>query len=168
MGSKRRSKRKRNYNTRLIKEDYSYYVEQVADLFGVDVATVRRWISKEGLKRLPKTRPHLIHSNALKAFHDKRQADRKKPCYPSEAFCCRCQVPRIPQRGTGTVTLLPNRSFRFKAKCSECGGIVVKNIGAAEWNGNHPLAVFLSGVVEEHNGACPAYRECTIQQDGKE
>lgn len=167
MGDESRPKRKRTYNTRLIKDDYSYDVEQVADLFGVDIATVRRWIRKEGLERHPNTRPHLIYSSALKTFHEKRQIERKKPCAPNEAFCGRCQVPRILQKGTGSITPLPNRCVRFKAKCCECGGTALRNIRAAEWSENHPLAIFLSGAAEEHNGVCPAHRECSLQQQGE-
>jgi hypothetical protein len=160
-------KRKRTYNTRLIKDDYSYYVEQVADLFSVDVATVRRWICKEGLERLPKIRPHLIHSSDLKIFHEARRAKRKNPCAPNEVFCCRCQMPRVPQKDTGSITPLPNHCVRFKARCSGCGGIMLRNIRAAGWNENHPLATFLGDAIEEHSGAPQTLRECSLQEEDK-
>jgi len=151
---------KRTYNTRLIKENYSYYVEQLADLLGNDVATVQRWIREEGLKRIPNTRPHIIHSSEVKAFLDKKKAKRKKPCADHEAFCFRCQLPRTPKVDSATITQLPNGSIRFNAICSECGGKMCRNIKGAEWTQNHPLAKYLSDATGEHKGVQSTQCEC--------
>lgn len=153
----------RKYNTRLIKNDYSYYVEQIADLLGIDVATVRRWMREEGLRRIPKTRPHIIHSTELKAFLNKQQAKRKKPCASHEVFCFSCQWPRTPKVGSATVTPLPNTCISFKAICSECGGKMNRSIRGVEWTQNHPLAAFLSDTAGEHIGVQSTHRECTLQ-----
>ncbi len=45
-------KKRYRYNTRLVKDDYSYSVEQIADTWNVDIATVRRWIRLEKLERI--------------------------------------------------------------------------------------------------------------------
>lgn len=154
----------RKYNTRLIREDYSYYVEQVADLLGVDIATVRRWMREDGLQRIPNTRPHMIHSSQLKAFLEKHKAARKKPCAANEIFCFRCQLPRIPRLGSATVTILPNKSIRLNAACAECGGKMCKSVKRAEWGQNHPLTGFLSDATGEHKGVPSMHRECSLQQ----
>lgn len=154
--------RKRTHNTRLIKDNYSYYIEQIADLFGIDVATVRRWIREDGLDRVPNTRPHIVHSSKLKAFIERQQAKRKKPCADNEVFCLPCQSPRIPLAGSGVVVSLPNGCISFKAKCSNCGGKVNRSIQAAHWNKNHPLAAFLSDATREHKGVQPTHRECSL------
>jgi len=91
------AKKKRTYSTRFIKDNYPYTVEQIADLFGIDVATVRRWINEEGLVRIPKTRPFLIHSSALRKFLTKKKAKRKQSCKAHEAYCCKCKAPRTPK-----------------------------------------------------------------------
>lgn len=155
----------RKYNTRLIREDYSYYVEQVVDLLSVDIATVRRWMREEGLQRIPNTRPHMIHSSQLKAFLEKKKAVRKKPCAANEIFCFRCQTPRIPKLGSATVTILPNKSIRLNAACAECSGKMCRSIKQTEWQKHHPLASFLSDALEEHNGVPPTHRECSLQQE---
>lgn len=155
----------RKYNTRLIKDDYSYYVEQIADLLGIDVATVRRWMREEGLKRIPNTRPHIIHSTELKEFLDKQQAKRKKPCASHEAFCFSCQWPRTPKVGSAIITPLPNDCISFKAICSECGNKMNRSIRGAEWTQNYPLAAFLSDATGEHIGVQPTHRECTLQKE---
>lgn len=156
----------KKYNTRQIKDDYSYYVEQVADLFGVDIATVRRWIRKEGLKRIPKTRPHMVHSSDLKAFLEKRQKDRRKPCAGHEALCCRCQLPRTPTMGSGTIEQLTNGSIRYRARCSCCNGKMVRTISRADWSENHPLAAYLYDASGEHKGVQATHRECSLRQEG--
>lgn len=142
----------RKRNTRQIKDDYSYYVEQVADSQNVSVATVQRWISQEGLERIPHTRPHLIHSTALAAFLEKKKAKQKKPCAAHEVFCFRCQSPRTPKIGSAVTEPLPNKSIRYKAACSVCGGKINRSIRHADWDENHPLAKFLSDAPGEHNG----------------
>lgn len=107
------SVKKYTYSLRLIRADYTYTVEQIADLFGVDIATVRRWISKEGLARIPKTRPHLIHSSALLTFLVKKKSARKQPCQPDQAYCFTCKAPRAPAIGTGTTPPQTERERPF-------------------------------------------------------
>lgn len=155
----------RKYNKRLIKDDYSYSVEQVADLSCVSVATVRRWIRLEGLKRIPSTRPHLIHSSELRAFREMQHSKRKKTCASHEVFCFRCQMPRTPKIGSATIILLPNTSIRFNALCTECGGKMNRSIRGVEWAQNHPLAQYLSGALGEHNRVHPTHRECSLQKE---
>ncbi len=155
----------KKYNSRLIRDDYSYYVEQVAELFGIDEATVRRWMKDGGLERIPNTRPHLIHSSKLRPFIEKLGTARKKPCASHEMFCMRCQSPRTPAHATGAVTILANRSVRLKAACSVCGGAMCRAIRQSEWTKNHPLAVCLSDASEEHKGVEPLHRECSFQME---
>ena len=157
----------KKYNTHLIKADYSYYVEQVAELFDIDIATVRRWIRDEGLKRAPNNRPHTIHSSELKTFLDKQQAKRKKPGAGNEVFCFRCQWPRTPQANSATILPLPNSRIRFMAICSTCCCKMNRNIRGAEWGQNHPLAIYLSDATGEHSGVQPTHRECPLQQEEK-
>ncbi len=151
---------------RLIKGGYSYYVEQVADLLGVDMATVRRWVREEGLERIPHARPHMIHSSALRAFLEKKQAKQKKRGAPHEVFCFRCQLPRAPEMESATIEVLPNTSIRFKAKCSVCGGKINKSIKGTDWGENHPLAKFLSDAPGEHNGVQHMHRKCSLHEEG--
>lgn len=138
-------------NTRLIKGNYSYTTEQIADLFAVDIATVRRWIRKEGLRRIPNAYPHLIHSSDLLAFSEEQKKKQRHSCAIDEVFCFRCRKPRAAALGSATITHLPNTSIRFQAKCSECGGKMNRTIRGAEWSKNHSLARYLGEAAEEHN-----------------
>jgi excisionase family DNA binding protein len=155
----------KKYNTRLIKANYSYTVEQVADLLTVDVGTVRRWINKEGLKRIPNVRPHLIHSSDLKAFLEVKQRKEKKPCASHEVFCMTCRVPRVPRADSAVVETLPNHSIRYKAACGVCDGKINRTIRMAEWNEKHPLAAYLNEAANAHDGTHLMHLTCPLQKE---
>lgn len=157
--------RRRTHSLRLIKENYTYTLEQIADLFGLDVTTVRRWVRDEGLERIPKTRPYLVHSSMLKAFLHKKQSVRKQACGLAEAFCCKCRGPRAPAPGTGSAIALPNKCVRFQAHCATCGSTMNKLIKAVEWSGNHPLVHYIHDVPKQHNGVSLQHRECHFQKE---
>ena len=154
-------RKSRTYSPRALKTNYSYTLEQITDLYGVDIATVRRWIRVDGLVRISGVRPYLVHSSDFKAFLERRQRDRRQPCAPYEAYCFRCRLPRTPQSRTGTVEPLPNSTTRFKGKCSTCGGKIFKTIGRSNWSQEHPLAAYLRDAPEQHNGVCSQPPECS-------
>lgn len=160
-------KKKRTYNTRLVKDNYSYSVEQIADLFGIEVATVRRWIKEEGLVRIPKTRPILIHSSALKSFLENRKTKRKKTCKPHEVLCFKCKTQRIPKQNSGKAENLPNGSVRFRAKCGACNTKVNKTIKGADWVKNHPLFAYLQDASEQHKRKHSTPLKCQLQEDSQ-
>lgn len=156
------TRKTRTCSPRALKTDYSYTLEQITDLYGVDIATVRRWIRVDGLKRIAGVRPYLVHSSDLKAFLERRQKERRHPCAMHEAYCFRCRLPRTPQNRSGTVEPLPNATTRYKAKCSVCGGKVFKTIGRSSWSENHPLAAYLHDAPEQHNGGLSQPPECSL------
>lgn len=156
--------KKRTYPVRLVKENYTYSVEQIADLFGIDVATVRRWIKEEGLERIPKTRPFLIHSSALRSFLTKKKAKRKRPPLPDEVFCCKCRVPRTPLKASAKIKKLPNGALFFQAECAACKGKINKAMKAKEWSEKHPLATYLHDAMTQHNGRQSSHRKCQLHE----
>lgn len=160
------SKRRRAYCTRVLKENYSYSLEQIADVYGISIATVRRWIRVDGLPRIPGVRPYLVHSSELKRFLDDQRKARSYPCAEHEVFCFRCREPRTPGPGTGTTQPLPNGTTRFGALCADCGSKMFRTIGRAKWSRNHPLAAYLRDASEQHNGVCPRPPECPLGSGG--
>ncbi len=158
------SRKKRTYPLRLIRENYTYSLEQIADMYGIDLVTVRRWIRFEGLERLPKSRPALIHSAALKKFLEKRQKSRRQECGTHEAYCFKCHSPRTPKPGTGTAHQQPNGCIRFEAKCATCGCKINRAIRGADWSESHPLVAYLHDATKQYNRAQPLHRECHFQK----
>lgn len=69
----RPSRRKsRTYNLRLIRRDYSYMIQEIAELFSLHPNAVRRWV-KNGLRTIDSHRPQLIHGTDLIEYLDRRQ-----------------------------------------------------------------------------------------------
>lgn len=159
--------KKRTYPLKLIRSNYTYTVEQIADLYGVDVHTVRRWIREDGLKRIPKMRPYLIHSSDLKRFLHTKQKARKHPCKANEVFCLKCRLPRTPKNSTATILELPNKSVRFKARCSVCNSKINRVVKAAHWSISHPLSAYLEDAPKQHNGVNDSPLECNIDEGGQ-
>lgn len=153
------------YSTRHIKADYAYSVEQISDLYGVAIHTVRRWITKEGLVRIAGMRPHAVHSSELRRFIEKRRQTRRKPCKANELFCMKCQHPREPLCGSATIKTLPNGTVKVQARCEVCKTKMNKAIKAAEWSEKHPLAHYLAAAQTRHNSAHVPPRECSLQME---
>jgi len=153
-------RKSRTHSSRALRVNYSYSLEQIADLYDVDIATVRRWIRVDGLKRIPRVRPYLVHSSELKIFLEQRQKDRRRPGSLDEVYCLKCRIPRIPKMRSGVGELLPNRTTRFKAQCSVCECRIFKVIGRVKWTEMHPLAAYLQNAPAQHNGLLPVPHEC--------
>jgi hypothetical protein len=117
----RRDRKKRTYNPRLVKRDFSYTIEEIAELFGLHENSVRLWL-KEGLPTIDAGRPTLIHGSDLIAFIRKRQTTRKHPCAPDEFYCCRCRKPRRAWESLVDLEIRPGSKVLLKAVCEVCGG----------------------------------------------
>lgn len=83
---------KRKFNLNRIKRDMSYSPHEICELLGVHKNTVHMWL-KEGLHRIDKIRPYLIHGSNLYAFLKARQEKRYKSCAPNEMYCMKCRKP---------------------------------------------------------------------------
>ena len=156
--------KKRTYSLRLVRDNYTYAVQEIADLYGLDISTVRNWIKKGGLKRIPKARPHLVHSSALKLFLNKRQKKRKRPCAPDEIYCCSCKKSHPPKMGSARAQFLPNGSVRIQAICPLKNKPMNRLIKGKDWSKKHPLAKFLQEATKQHNGAQCSPPKYQLQQ----
>lgn len=151
------------YNLRLIRQDYTYTVQEVADLLGTCPHTVLRWL-KEGLQPIPATRPYLIYSKRLHGFLGKRQADRKHPCAPHEMFCMKCQLPRGVGMGTLTPQPTKNSFLRLMGDCEVCSTRMGRIVKPENWSETHPLYVCMKPSLEAHNGEEVPQRGCSVER----
>lgn len=85
-------KKRRTYNTRLIRQSLTYSVQEVAELYGLHKNAVLRWV-KDGLPLLEPRKPYLIYGGELASYLKSRQTGRKRKCKPDEFFCCKCRTP---------------------------------------------------------------------------
>jgi hypothetical protein len=111
--------KKRTYNTRLIKRDYSYGIQEIVELFDLHKTTVRNWI-KLGLPLIDKSRPYLIHGSELIVFLNLRQAKRKKTCKPHELFCFKCREPKASCEGLIDIEIRNPKLLQLIGLCATC------------------------------------------------
>lgn len=103
-----------------------YIAKEIAELFGVHTGTVHLW-SKEGLKILADSFPHLIQGEELARFLNQRQSKRKFKLAPDELFCVKCRQPRKGVASTINATLTNKRMgggktlVITKTQCEVCG-----------------------------------------------
>lgn len=116
-------KRTRTYNTRLIKPDFSYSTQEIADLFSLHKNAVLRWIG-DGLSLIDERKPYLVHGSALIAFLNKRQADRKRSCQADEFFCCKCRAARPATGNVVDIVFRNDIKLDLRGRCAVCSTIV--------------------------------------------
>lgn len=117
--------KKRTYNTRLVKTNYCYMLIEIAELFGVHLSSVRKWL-KEGLPLIDTSRPYMVHGSDLIAFLKKRQADRKRPCKKHEFYCLKCRAPRTSCNGNVEMNIKCPKRVHLSGKCSACDTAIFK------------------------------------------
>jgi hypothetical protein len=117
-----RSPRRRSYryNLKLIRRDYSYSLQELAELFRLHPNAVRRWI-RDGLRTIDGLKPKLVHGSDVIDFLGRRQQGRKRCCAPGEMYCCRCRAPRRPAEGKVIVEQVNARQIMVRGTCELCG-----------------------------------------------
>ena len=89
------AKKKRTYNTNLIRVTQCYTVVDIAELFDLHIRTVQIWI-KRGLKVIEwSQKPYRVRGEDLKDFLKERRRKMRHPLKGGEFFCtnCRCARP---------------------------------------------------------------------------
>lgn len=86
----------RRYNTRIIRLNYSYTLQEISNLYGNHIRTVRAWI-KEGLPNIEGLYPYLVKGRELKEFLSKRQLKQKVKLEAGQFYCTRCKTARNAQ-----------------------------------------------------------------------
>ena len=117
--------KKHTYNTRHIKRDYPYNIQEVRDLFGIHKNTVRSWI-KSGLKLMDKNRPHIVHGSDLIAYLNERQSKRKCKCKPHEFYCFKCRAARPTWKSIIDIDIKNTKLLQLSGVCASCSIKVFK------------------------------------------
>ncbi len=152
--------RKPVYTLRLIRRDYTYSVEEVAALFGITSHTVFRWISREGLKRIPGTKKYFVHSSDLHAFLEEKNARNKQPCAVGEIYCCKCHEPRKPKLASLNSQKMPNKTIRISGRCGVCNTRMNTFVSFKKWSKSHPFYLDRSVPIKPHSGEQGTPRKC--------
>ena len=119
------AKKSRHINTRRIKRDYSYLVQEFAECLGVHKNTVRNYI-RNGLPVIDDLRPQRIHGSDGIAFVNEKQARRKCKCAADEFYCLKCRCPRKAVPGSVNLIPLSKTKLNISGKCERCGTVMYR------------------------------------------
>ena len=117
----------RRFQTRGIKANKAYSVDELAEVTGVSVPAVRNWL-RDGLQRIDDSRPILILGFQASEFLNARRVKSKRPLEPGEFLCFRCSAVRTALGAMADYEPLGATSGRLKALCSVCEGTLNLNI----------------------------------------
>ena len=112
-------KKRRVFNTRLIKRTLSFTTMEVATLLGVHKRTVEEWY-RSGLKRIDDHKPFMVHGSDLIAFLDERQLAKKQPCKINELYCVKCRKPQESRDHFVDIRYLPVNRLMIYGSCACC------------------------------------------------
>ena len=113
------TKKKRTYNTNLIKETLSYSTNDIAKRFSIHKRTVQEWY-RAGLPRIDNRKPSLVLGADLKAFLKARLNKRKSKCQKNELYCMKCKAPRQSRNNTVDIRFLSKTRMMIIGLCVEC------------------------------------------------
>lgn len=110
----------RRHDSRRIRTAHGYPVAEIAALFRVRPATVRGWISHEGLEIVPGCWPPLVHGGVLREFIQRKNKPRQ-PTGPGELYCAPCKRPQRPLGGVAALVPRSPTTADLVGRCSRCG-----------------------------------------------
>jgi len=121
------TKKKRTYNTNLIKARDTYTFLELAEVYRKHPRTIQNW-RKEGLKVLDATiKPYYILGEEIIRFLKEKRQKRKHPLKPGEFFCAPCQTARRSQPDKFSITITDKRLGQtawqafIRGICEVCG-----------------------------------------------
>lgn len=119
----------RRIKAHLVKSHRTYRLDQLADVVGVTVQTVRKWC-KQGLPCMTDKKPFLIRGRDFKDWHSGRIKSRKRPLGRFEIYCLGCKRPKEPEQGLVDLEEMGGGRSRIVALCP-CGGCMMRRIVGA-------------------------------------
>ncbi len=122
---------KRHPNYRLVKQNRTYTVSDIAALFEVHKNTVRAW-RKAGLQPIDGKKPALFRGMVLAAFLESRRTNAKHPLRPGEIFCVACRSAKKPALGIVHYVPLGSTSGDLRGLCPTCGRRIHRRVSLAK------------------------------------
>ena len=117
----------RRINPKLIKLHRTYSVVELARRLGVHKNSVRNW-QTAGLQSIDTAKPFLFAGATVRAFHQKRNEDRKRPCPPGTLYCLCCGVPRAPALAMVEYVPLTPTAGNARAICEVCERVMCRRV----------------------------------------
>lgn len=120
----------KNYDTRKIRSRKSYSTEQISQLLGAHIQTVRQWQQK-GMQSIQGSKsPYLFLGKEVKNYLQGRKKKLGRKLGPLEFYCLSCRKSvkgkNIKSKDRGITIGHDERSLRLHATCSMCNKTVSK------------------------------------------
>ena len=122
-------------SARGVKTHRTFRFDQLADIVGVTVGTVRSWC-KRGLPCIADQRPFLIRGRDFKAFHEAHLKSGRQKLAPFEVYCLTCKRAVQPCEGLVDYEILPSGRCLILALCPESGNTarrLISNRSLPDW-----------------------------------
>lgn len=120
----------RRYDPRRAKPYLTYTAQELADLYGVVIGTVRQW-HKDGLTTIDRARPYLYAGSEVAGFLAARNKPRQ-PMEPGQIHCVACKRAVRPLNGeVETVDRTPT-SLDLRGVCPTCGCKIFRRVRIGE------------------------------------
>ena len=112
---------KLKYTTNRIPENYTYWVADVAKLFGISEKTVLRWVKDEGLVHFEYAKKYHFHSSDLLFFIKYKNRKHKIIIPEGMVLCFKCRVARTMRPNTiGYISISSDVQSKY-GECIVCG-----------------------------------------------
>ena len=114
---------------------YAYELEEICALFsdkGLHIQTVRKWISKDGLKTVDAGKPAVVYGQNLIAFLKRHKSKHKCITVFEEIYCLKCQDSRPVYRNKVSVTQ-EGKFIKLCGLCRTCKTPMFKSYKLAEY-----------------------------------
>jgi excisionase family DNA binding protein len=115
---------------RAIRKHKPYTTEKVAAALGVCRATVRNWVTRQGLPAFRERRPWILNGEDIIAFLEAREEPKAK-CAFDECYCLKCRTPRAAAFGEAEILITKTGRPNLRALCAVCGALMHKRISPA-------------------------------------
>jgi hypothetical protein len=116
-------------SARGVKTHRTYRFDQLADIVGVTVGTVRNWCRK-GLPCITEQRPFLIRGRDFKQFHEAHLKSRRQKLAPFEVYCLTCKRPVSPCEGVVDYEPMDAGRSLILTLCPHCTGTARRIVSA--------------------------------------
>ncbi|MBK0398492.1 MerR family transcriptional regulator [Limibaculum sp. M0105] len=134
---------RRRIDARRVKTHRAYRIDQLAEIVGVTVQTVRNW-RRQGLPCITDKRPFLIRGRDFKEFHASRLKASKQALGAFEIFCLCCKRPRAPMPGLVDHEPMEGGRSRIIMICPHCERTaqrIVSDRNLTEWATRFEFAI---------------------------
>lgn len=127
---KKVKKFKRRFNSRLIRRNCTYSIQEISSLYSIHANTVNVWF-KSGLKKIDGKKPFLVFGMDLADFINEKNVKAKKSSAPDEMYCCKCKAPRKVLKNIVDIKIINSKRLMIKGVCAKCG-IQINKLGAVQ------------------------------------